>query len=312
MTINENLTEFAGKPVRDYDPSKGLKDPASTSYRIRLDWDAHEEGLRITDLLSKFLQEPGAREVESLVIGAWDFESSENSSGIVELIAAAKDTLSGLRALFLGDIVCEEQEVSWIQQSDISPLFLTLPELRQLRVRGADGLEVGAISHDKLEHLAFESGGLPSRIVGAVVNAHLPELTHLELWLGEENYGYDGSVNQLDPIIVGDCFPKLRYLGLKNSEEQDKIAKRVAKSPILERLEVLDLSMGTLTDEGAKALLHSPSLGNLKKLDIHHHFVSDEVVDKLKKAVPNLDASEVQEEEDDGDGDVWRFIAVSE
>lgn len=122
---------------------------------------------------------------------------------------------------------------SWIQQSDISPLFLTLPELRQLRVRGADGLEVGAISHDKLEHLAFESGGLPSRIVDAVVKAHLPELKHLELWLGEENYGYDGSVQQLDPIISGDCFPKLRYLGLKNSEEQDKIAKRVAKSPSL-------------------------------------------------------------------------------
>ena len=46
---------------------------------------------------------------------------------------ALADRLPALEALFLGDITFEQQEISWIQQSDISPLFLAFPRLRVLR-----------------------------------------------------------------------------------------------------------------------------------------------------------------------------------
>lgn len=306
MTIGENLERFYDLPVRDYTKGQGLDTPDDVAYRVRIDWDAYDSGTRLTDVLAALLNEPNAGELRALVIGAWDFESSTDSSAIVETLVSAKATLGNLEALFFGDITFEEQEISWIQQSDISPLFSALPNLRALRVRGADGLQVGTIAHDNLEELAFESGGLPRRIVGRVANAALPKLRHLELWLGDDGYGYDGNVDDLAPFFAGERFPALKYLGLKDSVIQDDIAKAVATAAVLSTIEVLDLSMGVLTDAGAEALL-AADLSRLKKLDIHHHYVSPELVSKLEAKVAEVDANEPQQ----ADGD-YRYIAVAE
>src|SRR5262245_23786562 len=161
MSIYENLTRFAGRPVADYDANEGLSDPTETAYRVRIDYDASEAGTQLTDVLARLLAEPKAPALKALVIGAWNFDSSLDSGSIVQMLARAGDRLAGLEHLFLGDIISEEQEISWIQQSDISPLFAALPRLRTLRVRGSDKLEVGAVRHEHLEELAFESGGLP-------------------------------------------------------------------------------------------------------------------------------------------------------
>ena len=34
MSIYEHVTEFAGHPVRDFDPAVPLEDPANTAYRL--------------------------------------------------------------------------------------------------------------------------------------------------------------------------------------------------------------------------------------------------------------------------------------
>ena len=68
------------------------------------------------------------------------------------------------------------------------------------------------------------------------------------------------------------------------------------------------LSLGTLGDAGAQALLDAPALRRLGKLDIHHHYVSPQLVNLLKKAVKEVDASDKQEAGDDGD----RYVAVAE
>jgi hypothetical protein len=311
MAIYDNLTELAGHPVEDYDPDAGLGDPERVAYRVRIDYDAYDKGVRVSDRLARLLDDQNAPRLRGLVIGAWDFESANDSASIVKVLAGAGPRLAALEALFFGDIIVEEQEISWIKQSDISALWAALPALRLLRVRGADGLALGAVKHARLQHLAFESGGLPRKIVESVVAADLPELEHLELWLGDSNYGYEDAVDALAPLLSGARFPKLRYLGLKNCEEQDKIARAVAGSQLLGRLEVLDLSMGTLTDDGARALAGAPALSRLKKLDIHHHYVSPEAVAALAKRVPEVDASDRQEPDKDGD-ELYRYVAVSE
>jgi hypothetical protein len=311
MTIDENLIEFDGKPVLDYAPDDGLSAAETTAYRVRIDWSAYDEGRQLSEVLASLLAEREVGRLRALVVGAWSFDSSRSSADIVEMLVASANVLGNLQALFLGDIIVEEQEISWIKQSDISPLFLALPELRVLRVRGGDGLEVGTIRHDRLRELAFETGGLPGHVIQAVATATLPQLERLELWLGEENYGYDGTLDMLEPLLGGGRFPRLRYLGIKNSEHQDDIARMVAASPVLDQLEVLDLSMGTLTDAGAEALLASGKLRALRKLDIHHHYVSDEVVARLRQTVAQLDDSLVQKG-DESDGEVYRYIAVSE
>ena len=123
MTIGENLTEFGGLPVRDFDSTKGIEDPAGISYRVRLDWDDYDKGVKFAEVLAKFLGDPKLGEVKSFVIGAWAPESDSNSESIIRAIVEAQDKLQGLEHLFFGDITFEEQEISWILQSDISPLF---------------------------------------------------------------------------------------------------------------------------------------------------------------------------------------------
>ncbi|NKB18732.1 MAG: hypothetical protein HC770_13150 [Pseudanabaena sp. CRU_2_10] len=142
-------------------------------------------------------------------------------------------------------------------------------------------------------------------------NAQLPELEHLELWLGIEDYGSDTTVDDLQPILTDRLFPKLRYLGLRDSEIADRIAIALADAPVLEQIKVLDLSLGTLRDVGAEALLNNPAIAQLEKLDIHHHYVSDELVTRLEELGIELDASDRQEEEEYGD-ESYFYVAVSE
>jgi len=141
-------------------------------------------------------------------------------------------------------------------------------------------------------------------------HAFLPELTHLELWLGTENYGATSTAEDCVPLLSAELFPKLRYLGLRDSEIQDDIAIVVAKSPFLCQLETLDLSMGTLSDFGAEVLLESLFIPKLKKLDLHHHYCSNEMMALLRRLPCEVDLGEQQKIDPR-----WRnhrFVAVSE
>ena len=312
MTIADHLTELMGQPVKNYNPDEGLVNPADTAYRLTvadLDYDSE---IKIFDRMAAFFEEPQVSEVTNLVIGLWDWEGFEvDSRPIVEALVAAQDQLPHLQALFLGDIVGEECEISWIQQTDISPLFLAYPQLHYLGVRGGEGLRLGIPTHENLQTLVIESGGLSAAIVRDISAAQLPHLEHLELWLGEDNYGGDTTVEDLSVILSGECFPKLRYLGLRDSEIADEIAIAFATAPVLNHISTLDLSLGTLTDRGAEALLANPYLPKLDKLDLHHHFLSEDMMARLQ-ALPLTINVEDRQEAEEYDGEIYRYVAVSE
>jgi hypothetical protein len=334
VPIYEHTTEFAGKPVVEWTAGIGISDPTGTRYRITLtceeaeppkDWKQTIAGLfsrraapppppkmQWGDKLAAFLEDPAASQVTGLVVGAWGptFEDENGSRSVVEALVAARERLPRLTALFLGDIVGEECEISWIRQTDISPLFTAYPALEHFCVRGAEDLSLGTLRHERLKSLIVQSGGLPARVVREVAAADLPELEHLELWLGTDDYGGNGTVTDLAPILSGERFPKLRTLGLRDSVITDEIAAAVASAPILERIRVLDLSLGTLGDRGAEALLASPAVARLEKLDIHHHYCSEPMVVRLQALGLDVDASEPQEP--DGDDEDGRYVAVSE
>jgi len=312
--IYEHITNFAGKPVKDWEAQSGIQDPEGACYALRLSYEEAEEGRRWTDKFAAFLDDSSSNRVSGIVIGDWGVLSSatdETSAPVVEALVAARDRLPNLRAIFFGDIIGEECEISWIRQSDISPLFTAYPQLEHFCVRGADGLSLGALKHDRLKSLIIQSGGLGVNVVREVAAADLPELEHLELWLGEENYGGDATVADLAPILDGGLFPKLKYLGLRDSEIADEIARAVATAPVVERIRVLDLSLGALTDEGAAALLAGPAIARLEKLDVHHHFCSEEMTAKLQSLGVEVDASEREKPDVYGD-EVWRYVAVGE
>lgn len=303
MTISKHADTFAGRPVRDYDPGK--PGPAGCAYRLRMDYD---DDRSFPDLLDQFLTEHGGPDLAALVVGAWNYESMlESSAELVEALAGATDRMPNLAALFYGDITYDECEMSWIQHGDVSPLLPAFPALTDFRIRGTTGLTFGAIRHPNLRSFAVESGGLREGLLEEVWAAELPRLTHLELWLGDDGYGGINATLPLAPLFSGNLFPTLKYLGLRNSCIQDEVAKAVAESPVLGRLDVLDLSLGNVGDEGARALLASTAVRNLRHLNLRHHYISDAVAAELRALGVAVDLGDPQP----ADGD-YRYITVSE
>lgn len=310
MGIYENATHFAGRPIEDFRAETGITDPDTVAYRVALSWDDYEADGTWSDTFAAFVNDPRIAEVTHLVIGNWGIheESDTTSGAAVEALVAARDRLPNLKALFLGDIHSEECEVSWLQQSDLSALFSAYPDLEYLHVKGTNQLSLGRLALPALKELTIETGGLPTSVLDEVMQADLPELEHLELWLGTPDYGGEITTEVLAPLLSGNHWPRLTYLGLRDSQIADAVAAAVAASPILERVQVLDLSLGTLGDEGVEALAASPAVAKLQKLDIHHHYISEAGIEKLKAlGIPELDVSEKMKESYDR-----RYIALSE
>ncbi|MFK7002033.1 STM4015 family protein [Flavobacterium oreochromis] len=306
--ISENLEQFNGKKVIDFNPKETLKDLTKYCYRIRIDYDDYEAGKKVVDLIDAFTSQSSTSTCEDLIIGAWDFEMDEDTSAeIVHQLASLKDHFKNLKALCFGDITYEEQEISWIQQCDVSPLLASFPALELFQVRGGEGLGISSLSHANLKTLIIETGGLSSNVIEDISNSNLPQLEKLEVWLGSNYYGFESTIEDLKTIIEGKIFPKLNYFGLKNSIIQDEIAIAISKSPLLNQLEVLDLSMGTLSDEGAQALVESAAIKNLKFLNLNHHYMTDDMVEKIKSLGIPVDV-EGQEEEEEG----YKYIEVAE
>ena len=103
----------------------------------------------------------------------------------------------------------------------------------------------------------------------------------------------------------------MSYLGLRDANIADELAPAVAAAPILDRIKILDMSLGTMTDEGGRALLASSGVAKLDELILNHHFMSKEVVKQLQNLSPKVDTDDAQEADVYGD-EVYRYIAVSE
>jgi hypothetical protein len=314
MTINSNLETFAGRRVLEFTPedAAGLPDPAAVAWRLRLE-SYGDDQRSFDELFEQFLQTVAPDRVDALVIGTWAAEMHDASAAVVvRRLCADAARLPRLRSLFLGDITFEEFEISWIRQTDVTPLLEAFPALERLRVRGGDELVLRPTGHDRLVELAFEAGGLPAAVVHTVGGCDLPRLEHLELWLGTPDYGGDATVGDLTEILAGARFPRLRYLGLRDAEIADEVAAALATAPVVAQLEVLDLSMGVVTDRGATALLTGQPLTHLRRLDLHHHFLSDELAGRLRQQLTpagvEVDLSEQAPGEDDED----RYVAVGE
>ena len=306
----ELLSNFIGERVTDFRAGKPAKGKSVFRIRVSYDDEGGEDESGYFERLAAFLASDAAPAAKGLVLGAYDLEGGSTGIDWFGPLVEGKDRLPNLKALFLGDILQEECEISWIQTSDVSPVLAAFPGLELLRIRGATGLEIKKPQHAKLRALAIESGGLAATVVGQICRGKFPQLEYLELWLGTPDYGGDCRVNDLQPLLAGKLFPKLKYLGLRNAQIADDIAAVVATSPVVDQLEILDLSLGNLSDEGASALLQLEGK-SLKRLDLHHHYISKPLQKKVKALPFPVDVSDAKSGEDEED-EGGRFISVSE
>lgn len=285
-----HLERFHGLPVFTF-PFEGdgtratLPSPESVAWRFdRGDGDSE---MAFEQQWQLFLGLVPLHKVRALVIGPWWEDYDEVGIGpVVELLCAERDRLTGLRALFLADVLSEESEISWIKLGDLTPLLKAFPLLEKLGVRGGEDLVLEPVRHTALRDLRFESGGLPAAPVRALGACELPALDHLELWLGTSWYGGDATIDDVATLLSpGGRLPSLRHLGLQNSDIQDEIAAAIAGAPVVPQLDSLSLSMGALSDEGGGALLDGQPLTHLHVLDLHHHFLSAPMTQRLRFAL---------------------------
>ncbi|WP_340021653.1 STM4015 family protein [Paenibacillus sp. FSL K6-1096] len=280
-----------------------------TAVKLSIDYDAFEEGKRMETEIERLSSSPEAATLTSLTIGDWGQAYEQSSELVVEALVKHKASFPALRKLFIGDMSYEECEISWINQTDLSPLLPAYPELQSLTAQGGTDLRLSQLQHDKLEELIIITGGLSKDVLADVAASRLPNLRKLELYLGVDNYGFDGGLEDILPLIEPGKFPKLTYLGLKNSEIQDEIAQALADAPILDQLDTLDMSLGTLSDEGAEAILASERVKGLKHINLSYHYMSDEMMDRLKNSGLPVDVSDQQQSADDDD---WRYPSITE
>jgi predicted DNA-binding WGR domain protein len=279
------------------------------SRRLSVGYDEAEEGKTLKEKVEAFLESAQAAEVESIVIGTWEEPYENCPQEALDSLIANSNQLPQLKELFVGDMDSEDCEISWIKQADYTSLFAAFPSLERLHIKGSTDLTLSTLplQHQHLKALTIECGGLPKSIIETIATAQLPELEYLQLYIGVDEYGFDGALDDLRPFMQKGLFPKLKHLGLVDSEIANEIAIEIANAPVLAQLETLDLSMGTLSDEGGQALLNSNAIAGLQKLDLHYHYLSNDMVKEFKKMSIMVDVSDQQDIEDE-----WRYPAVTE
>ncbi|MBU7317503.1 STM4015 family protein [Paenibacillus oleatilyticus] len=280
-----------------------------TEVRLEIGYDEYEDGMRMEQLIEQLAAKPESREVVELTIGSWGQAYEDGPDSFMDVLIGHKDAFPALRKLFIGDMDSEECEISWIMQTNLAPLLEAFPQLTSFCIQGSTGLSLKPLKHERLEELVIICGGLSREVLAEIRDAELPELRKLELYLGVDDYGFDGSLEDVKPLMEPGRFPKLTYLGLKDSEIQDEIAIEIANSPILDQLHTLDLSLGTLSDKGAEALLASERVRKLSFLDLNYHYMSDEMVKRWQTSGMSVDVSDQQQSDDEDD---WRYPAVTE
>ena len=132
------------------------------------------------------------------------------------------------------------------------------------------------------------------------------------LYVGVEDYGFEGDLEIFRSLFSKERFPKLTYLGLVNSEEQDNIVEMFLQSDILPQLETMDISAGTLKDEGAQLLLDNlDKISHLKFIDMSYNYLSKDMKKKLQALPMKIDVSDTQDADEDDD-EVYYYPMITE
>ena len=278
------------------------------------EYEDYEDGKTAETMVGEILADPEFQNIDKLIIGDWGGAYEDSCQALLDDIADNADKFSHITSLFVGDMDYEECEISWIIQGDYSRIWEAMPQLKEITVKGSTDLKLGKIKHSNLESLTIICGGLGSDVIKEIEEAELPELKKLLVYIGSENYGFDGDADTVRSLLANSDFPKLEYLGIADSEIQDELTAVVLDCKYIDSITTLDLSCGTITDKGGELLLTKlPELKNLKKLDLSYNYLSDEMKDKLTAAAPGveMDLSDSQEA-DEWDGELWYNAMVTE
>ncbi|MGB3759976.1 MAG: HEAT repeat domain-containing protein [Rivularia sp. (in: cyanobacteria)] len=298
----------------DFNPEVGIINPENKAYIVNL------------EKLQLLIQDDRVNEVEGLICHLEDddvyYEASQEYDDLAELLYNNRNKLENLKALFVGDEQIEQFRKSYQGIGDINFLLSSFPNLEVLHLRGCcTDLHSSALGHNNLKTLVIETADISNIAIKIMCSLNLPALKYFELWIGRrfENSS-NNMIKYLEPILFGESFPNLNYLGIRSSEYANEIAEAIVESsliteyPILYNLLVLDLSMGNLTDAGLETLLNVPDIHNLHTLDVSNNCITEEFLEEIEQLSPPrcLLIPDFQEEIADRGVGISRYFALHE
>ncbi len=274
----------------------------------------YDDDPEILEFLESFKNQENSDKVEEIIIGMWEEGYEKSSKHILNFFVENKNHFSNVRSFFIGDIESEENEISWIQQSNFESFLKAYGHIENLKIRGGSGLRLGVFDLPNLKNLTIESGGISDKLVKdiAVSKSSLKNLESLEVWFGTSDYGATVEKETVQDLLANNPFPKLKRLGLMNSEIQDDIVIALENHEILKRIDVLDISMGVLKKEGGDSLLRNEALSTLEKLICDFHYMTEEQTNELRKRFGNKGSFEYSDYYEEAIEDDWYFVEVGE
>ena len=180
---------------------------------------------------------------------------------------------------------------------------------------GPRTFEIGGLDLPKLRELTIETCAMSRKRMKALTAGKLPAIEHLELWFGDQRESATATTADVAPVWDGKLFPRLRHLGLRNTELVLDIARLLPESKLAKQLVSLDLSKGTFGDAEAAALAEgAASFSSLTTLVVDDSWLTKTGIGVLKKAFPRAKVSAKNQQEllDPEEYGRDRFVSVSE
>ncbi|MEJ7596713.1 MAG: TIGR02996 domain-containing protein [Kofleriaceae bacterium] len=260
--------------------------------------------------------------LEELRIGIlrWDFNDQPAVLAEAGKYGWAKD----LQRLHLGDVQSVDMDHHTI--GDVGKVITKhFPNLISLKLhsgsqswRGSgETFGVAGLELPRLEELVVETCAMNGKRMKALAMAKLPALEKLELWFGARDREGTARIADVVPVLDGKQFPKLRHLGLRNTELVTDIIRLLPDRKVAKQIVSLDLSMSIMTDEDAAELAaEAGKFSALETLDVSENYITAAGARVLKAAFKGvkIDHSSGKEidEDDDDDGGTNRYVSVHE
>ncbi len=190
-----------------------------------------------------------------------------------------------LTHLILGNYYMDDYEHTFYSVNLFHELIENFPKIEHLLVRGGFGhspkTHRDKFIHTNLKSLTIQTFGFSNAYLNQILRTYeFPNLNYLEIHLGTEYYGGTDKIYPFTDLFAGK-YPSLKHLGLIDSDITEEIAYELAHSSVIEQLDSLDFSYGSLTDEGLDIFLNSPKIKSLKKLKLHSNHLTEEFLDEL-------------------------------
>jgi hypothetical protein len=250
---------------------------------------------------------PSGRYVVELAFNT-NGESIEDDDLQPLIDAIAKHAPPTLRKITFGDNV---DQISWHNTGNLGKMWKAVPNLKTFEIESGI-FEVGKLDVPGLERAIFITGGLSKSSGKAIASANIPKIKHLEICYGQDNYGGNCTIKEVKPLLDRGDLKNLEYLGLKNSEFSNEIAKAVGGAKIVKGLKTLDLSLGVMTDEGAAHLAAAKDqLKHLQVLDLTRNYLTKKGIALVKDICPKVITANQEQADEDGD-DVYRYTDIGE